>query len=555
MNAHLDNAMPTGPAGRRILSLWLPYLSTDRIWRQRLGRDWHMASSAFPPLLVSRREGNVQVVAALDRRAEALKLKRGMGVADARAMHPAVEIVEADPEADRRLLEALADWCDRYTPLVALDGVDGLFLDITGCSHLFGGEEALVEDMARRLAEQGLAARIAIASTAGMAWAAARFCGNVVVPAGAEADWLAPLPPAALRLEATVCNGLDSVGLHRIGAVMAAPRAPLVRRFGKELALRLDQALGRLDEALSPRLPVPELSAERRLAEPIMETGDIERIVLLLADSLRQSLERREAGALGLQLQLFRVDGVVARLSVGLSRPAREPDRIAGLFRERLAAAGASLDAGCGFDLVRLSVESKGPMPARQADFGEEMDSAETGLAQFVDRVRARLGRDVLRRPVAVASHLPERAVTLSARMVTSVATGLAHSMPLEAERPLRLLYRPEPVEVVAEVPEGPPLNFRWRRAQYRIARAEGPERISPEWWLEDLPEVEGKEGESDVEREERRRQAGLEKTARLTRDYYRVEDTEGRRYWLFRQGLYGATEQAPCWFLHGMFA
>lgn len=336
---------------------------------------------------------------------------------------------------------------------------------------------------------------------------------------------------------------------------MAAPRAPLVRRFGKELALRLDQALGRLDEALSPRLPVPELSAERRLAEPIMETGDIERIVLLLADSLRQSLERREAGALGLQLQLFRVDGVVARLSVGLSRPAREPDRIAGLFRERLAAAGASLDAGCGFDLVRLSVESKGPMPARQADFGEEMDSAETGLAQFVDRVRARLGRDVLRRPVAVASHLPERAVTLSARMVTSVATGLAHSMPLEAERPLRLLYRPEPVEVVAEVPEGPPLNFRWRRAQYRIARAEGPERISPEWWLEDLPEVEGKEGESDVEREERRRQAGLEKTARLTRDYYRVEDTEGRRYWLFRQGLYGATEQAPCWFLHGMFA
>src|SRR5690606_7649159 len=162
----------------------------------------------------------------------------------------------------------------------------------------------------------------------------------------------------------------------------------------KELALRLDQALGRLDEALSPRLPVPELSAERRLAEPIMETGDIERIVLLLADSLRQSLERREAGALGPQLQLFRVDGVV----------------------DRLAAAGASLDAGCGFDLVRLSVEAKGPVAARQADCGEEMDSAETGLAQFVDRGRARLGRDVLRRPVAVASHLPERAVTLSAR-------------------------------------------------------------------------------------------------------------------------------------------
>ena len=199
-----------------------------------------------------------------------------MGVADVRAMHPAVEIVEADPEADHRLLEGLADWCDRYTPLVALDGADGLLLDITGCSHLFGGEAALVDEMVGRFSEQGLEARAAVAATAGAAWAVARFHGNLIVPDGEEADWLAPLPLPALRLDPATCTALASVGLRTLGAVMTAPRAPLARRFGRELLLRLDQALGRIDEALSPRLPVPELSAERRLAEPILMMEQVE---------------------------------------------------------------------------------------------------------------------------------------------------------------------------------------------------------------------------------------------------------------------------------------
>lgn len=494
------------------------------------------------------------MIAALDRRAEALKLKRGMGVADARAMHPSIEIVEAGAQADRRLLEGLADWCDRYTPLVALDGADGLFLDITGCSHLFGGEEALTNEMVRRFSGQGFDARAAIAATAGAAWAVARFRGSAVVPDGAEADRLAPLPLAALRLDATICTALDSVGLRTVGAVMAAPRAPLVRRFGKALILRLDQALGRLDESLSPRRPVPELSAERRLAEPIVTVEDVERVILLLAAALQEALERREAGALGFRLLLFRVDGIVARLSVGLSRPARTPDRIGRLFHERLAVLADGLDAGCGFDLVRLAVPSIAPLSARQVDLDENGRDDEGDLALFVDRVSARLGPGAIRRPVPVASHLPERAIAFSTFAETSVFPEPCEDRAATAERPLRLLRRPEPVEVVAEVPEGPPMQFRWRRAHYRIARAQGPERINPEWWLEN-PHIEKKENEKDEDHEKRRKQIIEEKAAQLTRDYFRVEDSEGRRYWLYRQGLYGIPEATPSWFLHGVFA
>jgi protein ImuB len=225
------------------------------------------------------------------------------------------------------------------------------------------------------------------------------------------------------------------------------------------------------------------------------------------------------------------------------------------LFHERLAALGDDLDAGCGFDLVRLTVPSAAPLAERQADLGDESRDGEADLALFVDRVRARLGRATVRRPVPVASHLPERAIAFSAFAQTPAALSeVREEIPIAAERPLRLLGRPEPVEVMTGIPEGPLLNFRWRRAHYRIVRAEGPERIGPEWWLEN-PHVDRKENEKDEAYERRRRQVAEEKAARHTRDYFRVEDEAGRRYWLYRQGLYGMSEEPPRWFLHGMFA
>jgi len=534
-------------AGQRILSLWFPYLAAERILRQRLGRSWRSRppehpSPCHPPLVISHRDSNAQRISALDERAEALHLKPGMGIADARAMHPSIDIVEADPEADRRLLEGLADWCDRYTPLVALDGIDGLFLDVTGCTHLFGGERAMLDDILSRFFQQGFDVRAGLAATPGAAWAAARFCGDRIVVSGEEETLLAPLPLAALRIAPETRASLESVGLRTAGAVLAAPRAPLARRFGASLLLRLDQALGRLDESVSPRLPVAPLSVERHLAEPIMQTDDIEQLVGRLATALKADLERRGEGARALALFLFRVDGAVSRIAVGTSRPLREPRLIRRLFHERLTALEQTIDAGFGFDLVRLCVLSVAAFDMQQGDLAGEVADDEADIALFADRVRARLGDGAVLKPVPVESHLPERAVAIvpfseTPRRTTPPKRPGRTQAPMTIfppERPIRLFRAPEPIEVPAtEMPEGPPLRFRWRRALYRVTRAEGPERIAAEWW----------------------RQAPGD-AASSTRDYFRIEDADGRRYWLYRQGLYGGVSQVPPrWFLHGVFA
>ena len=379
MNALSSKDGQTVPR-QRILSLWFPYLSVERIMRQRLGRSWRSSRPAtMPPLVISQRENNTQRIAALDEQAERLRLKPGMGIADARAMHPSIDIVEADPAADRQLLESLADWCDRYTPLVALDGKAGLFLDITGCVHLFGGEKRLLDDILARFFHQGFEARAGLASTAGAAWAAARFSGSQIVEPGQEAALIGPLPLPALRLEPATCASLESVGLRTAGAVMAAPRAPLSRRFGKILLLRLDQALGRLEESLSPRLPVAPLSVERHLAEPVSSTADIESLVAMLAATLKEHLERREEGARMLQLQLFRVDGAVSRIALGTSRPLREPRLVQRLFHERLTALESDIDTGYGFDLVRLSVLAAARFEMDQGDLAGGILDRERG--------------------------------------------------------------------------------------------------------------------------------------------------------------------------------
>ncbi len=506
----------------------------------RHGRSWRSKPGAGrddAPLAVFVRENNAFRIAALDEKAEALGLQRGTGLADARAMHPVLETIEEDDTADRQFLSGIADWCDRYTPLVALDRQGGgLFLDITGCAHLFGGEKAMLADVLARLFEQGIDTSAGLASTPGAAWAAARFGSEPVIAPGGEAAAIAPLPMSALRLSGETIAGLDRLGLRRAGMLLDAPRAPLARRFGAEIMLRLDQALGRIEEALSPRLPVPELSAERRFAEPVVAREDIERLVFMLAGTLREDLERRGLGARALELALFRVDGEVSRIAIGTSRPLRDAGVVRRLFRERLGAIGDELDAGYGYELVRLSVLADARLDAMQGDLSGDAGISEADMAELADRIRARLGGAALVQPVPHESHVPERAVRhipfgeaeRQASRTGSDATLLAPDrQPVLKERPLRLFTRPEPVEAVAQVPDGPPVSFRWRRALYRVARAEGPERIEGEWWLEDdAPQ----------------------------RDYFRVEDEAGRRYWLFRQGAYAAGAAMPGWFMQGIF-
>ena len=490
------------------------------------------------PLAVVAKVKNALRVVAIDRAAERRGVRIGASLSDARGGVPDLDVMEADDAADHALLEKIADWSDRYTPLVALDPPNGLVLDISGCAHLFAGEggdgEAeLLSDCLRRLSEQQFEARAAIASTIGAAWALAHYGEGGCAPAGAEAEALADLSVAALRISAEDEALLDRLGLKRIGQLLGKPRAPLASRFGSHLVTRLDQMLGHLDEVLSPRRPPPHLSAERRFAEPVVDRDSLLKTVASLARTLAPALERSALGARFLEAAFFRIDGEVTRIGVGTASPLRAADSVAMLFSERLTALESEWDAGFGFDMVRLSVLRAEPLEAEQIDLsGEGADGA--GFARLVDRLGARLGPERVTRFVPADTHIPERAV-VSWPLAASVA--LAPTWPMREEnveappaRPLRLFARPERIDVMAAVPEGPPLRFRWRRMLVTVLRVEGPERIAPEWWR-------------------------AEDDGRNTRDYFRVEDADGRRYWLFREGLYGRETARPGWYVHGLFA
>ncbi|WP_310414329.1 DNA polymerase Y family protein [Mycoplana sp. BE70] len=504
--------------------------------RQRWGRSWlSRGRPEHPPVAFAGRSDSAMRIAFLDREAERIGLRKGQGVTEARAICPALDILPADPAADRALLEALADWCDRYTPLIALEGADGLYLDITGCTHLHGGERTLLDDVLSRLFSLGIEARGAIAASPGLSWAAAHFGDGGVIDADAAQAVLARLPVAALRLPEDVLGPLGRVGLKSIGDLLPLPRAPLARRFGPLPLLRLDQALGLEDESISPRLAVPMLSAERRLFDPIQSEEDILALATHLAGTLKEGLERRGEGGRLFALQLFRVDDRVFRIQAATSAPLRDPERIALLFRERLSAVHDDLDAGYGFEIVRLCVLTSEAFAAMQQDFAAGTGESRS-LSGFADRIVARFGPESLLAVTLPESHVPERAAHLAPvaeHWDHERAVGRNGKPPLATailgDRPLRLFTPPEPVETLAGVPEDAPKTFRWRRSFHQITRTEGPERIAGEWWIdgEDQP----------------------------ARDYFKVEDEAGRRYWLFREGAYGAQPQLPRWFIHGVFA
>jgi protein ImuB len=523
--------MSVSSSRQRILSLWLNRLSTDRLAR--------LSHEAPSPLAVYGKRGNAELIVALDAGAEKLGLSTGLALAQARAMHPALVAVPEQSAADAARLDSIADGCLRYTPLISCDLPDGLLLDIGGCAHLYGGEARLTADLAARLERSGLSHRIAVAGSIGAAYAAVRFGRPGIHSNGEERALLAPLPLAALRLSPSTVAAMARVGLKRIGDILDLPRAPLVARFGAELLRQLDRALGHEHEPLTPRLPVAPYVAEQRFAEPIAREEDVLAVAEQLADRLKPMLERRGDGARRLELTLFRTDGALRRLSAGTSRPLRDPAEIRALFVERLAALADEFDPGFGFDLARLSVVVAEAAPAEQVGLGHEDDGA--GLDRLVDHLSARLGRERVRRLIAKDSHIPELTAASAPAQMKSVDSGWAAFRRYRAAhdtgpRPLRMLARPEPIDAVAGVPDGPPLRFRWRRALHDVVAAEGPERIESAWWNEN---------------------------ADPARDYFRVEDKSGLRFWLFRAGLYRDLMRhdlsqgvaAPRWFLHGMFA
>jgi len=522
-------------SGRRILSLWLPRLSTDRLVRMHRRKPAEGTVSSTAPRATLTRANGALVIAALDAAAEAAGLAPGLGFAEARALVPALTVDAHDPDADQVLLDRIAASCDRYTPLVAFSEPDGLFLDITGCPHLFGGEAALLNDLLRRLERQGFAARAAIAGTPGSAWALARSGSGAapVIASGEEEAALSPLPVAALRLAPDVVSVLHRLGIRRIGDLLRQPRAGLARRFGPETLYRLDAALGRADEPISPRLPAPDLIVDRGFSEPVFSLEAVSAAVLAMAGTLCSTLETRQAGARRLAVSIFHTDGTVHRVEVGASRPLNAPQPMARLFAPRLEALSARVESDSGIDLVRLSVLEAGPAAPAQDDL-DGTAAAAADLARLVDTLAARLGADAVCRLHPGDSHQPARAVETCSALADGPADPapwpvVPDEEPEPPHRPLRLFGRPEPVDAIATVPDGPPLRFRWRKVAYQVAAAEGPERIAAEWWHDGHPA--------------------------LTRDYFRVEDVDGRRFWLFRHGLYERETDRPRWFIHGLFA
>jgi protein ImuB len=488
---------------RRYLAVFLPFLSSERIKREK--------PPDGPFALVEKRRGSMQLVA-VDSAARALGLTPGLTLADARARFPDLVVFDHDPQADLALLDWLAEACDRYTPMVAIEPPHGLILDITGCPS-----PEFIDGQFTRL---GLTARLAFATTPDAALVLGRY-------GGADVN---ALPVAALRVDPDIHIALCRAGLRRIGDVAAIPPAPLAARFGTDLPVLLDRLLGCEDVRITPRRLPAEIETEARFTEPVARTEDVLATMGQLVEAAAVQLSEREQGGRRFSVALFRSDGHVARLSVETGQPTREAAVLDRLFRERIDALADPLDPGFGYDLIRLAVHVVEPLAPEQL----RLDGGRVGnheLATLIDRLGTRLGRGQVRRFAAIDTHIPEQTALEFPAIETRKAREWHTSEPGEPPlRPLHLFDPPHRIEVIAEVPDGPPRRFKWRRTMHEVARHEGPERIAAEWWM-------------------RRDNGGL------TRDYYRVEDVRGRRYWLFRHGLYGTEKLHPDWYLHGLFA
>jgi protein ImuB len=547
---------------RRVISLWLPRFATERrSHNRRERRAWRDR----PLALVARDRGRL-LLAAVNGPAAGEGLTPGLALADARALLPALATAPHDPLGDGAALARLADWCGRYTPWSAPcstsegsgfgpGGAGGLLLDITGCAHLFArsgqarseevdGETALLKDLVGRLGRLGFTARAGLADTPGAAWALARFAAGPTSPCPAS-PWsvarpgetsaaLDPLPPAALRLPDAAVELMARFGLRRVSALRALPSATLTSRFGPQVARRLAQALGERAEPISPRRPAPAYLARRVFAEAIIEAEAIVQALETLVAGLCRELEAASAGARRIELTCYRVDGSLERLQLGTSRPSRDDQHLRRLFAGHLA----KIDPGFGIEVMTLAAPVSERLSALQLALGGHCGTGQAGgrhgaatggtgaaggaVPALVDRLGARLGRDRIRRPLPRESHIPERAV-VHGTPLAAAAAGFSGARPA-APRPLRLLPRPEPIEAVALLPDHPPARFRWRRLLHHVVRAEGPERLAPEWWLADPARAE-----------------------EAPRDYFRVEDRDGHRYWLYRAD--------NRWFLQGLFA
>jgi protein ImuB len=531
--------------GRRIVALWLPH------WAAETARADYDAERPFALIDMHK---NAQRLVGLNEAAGRAGLYPSMTLPDARALVPDMQTAMADPKDAAARLQKCAYWLQRYTPWIGedtpvetADGLSdyGLLLDISGCAHLFGGERALLEDIRARLTAyrdgRVISVRAAIAGSIGAAWGLARFAATdlTIVPEGQDAEAVLTLPPAALRLKPQHIDLCQRLGLDTIAELARFPRADLTRRFGPEPVLRLEQALGQAGESLNPYLPPPQFLARKNLPQGVTQIEALTVLIGELCATLAAQLHEAGQGAQRLDVALTRSDNVVMALSLPLAHPSADAAHMLRLFEERLSRLSSGLDAGFGIEQLQLVAAKTAAItpPQENISLSGRLRKAYpmAALGGLYDRLVSRLGPQVVVKPVPHASYIPERAVRFVSVLQAQHSKTDDEPIIDPQTRPLFMLCAPEPIEVIAEIPEGAPYRFRWRRVLHEVTTAYGPERIAPEWWS-------GLVGESQKGHNSR------------TRDYYRVEDTQGHRFWLYRDGLYERETGTPRWFMHGVF-
>jgi len=491
------------------------------IWFRHLAIDWFSKQQSElrkqPFVLRTPSHGRMIITGVNDIAAKA-GVHNGMVLADARAVVPGLHVLDDKPDLPGRLLKKLAEWCIRFTPFVAPDEHDGLLLDVTGCAHLWGGDQNYINDITKRLITRGYHVRVAIADSVGVAWAVARFGKELLVDSGMHIDALLPLPPESLRIGPDVVERLHKLGLHRIGQFITMPRPSLRKRFGQPFLERIDQATGRQQEIIQPIEPIEPYQERLPCMEPIVTATGIGIALEQLLNTLCQRLQQEQKGLRTAVFKCYRVDGKIEQQSIVTGRPSCSVKHIFKLFTNKISL----IEPDLGIELFVIEAPVVEDHLPQQEKFWDGTGGLEDiKLSELVDRLAGRVGANAIHRYLPDEHYWPERSFKPASSLVEKPTTTWRD----DRLRPLQVLSTPERIEVTAPIPDYPPMLFLYRNKVHKIVKADGPERIEQEWWLQ--------EGQH--------------------RDYYRVEDEEGCRYWLFRLGHYN--DKSYQWFIHGFFA
>ncbi len=495
---------------KRFVSIWFRYLTTD--WFTI--RQPALRNTAF--VLRAPSHGRMMIVAA-NRLAEKNGIYNGMVLADARAIIPSVQAFDDKPGLADKLLKRLAEWCIRFTPFVAVDLPDGLILDVTGCSHLWGGDPGYLAEISGRLKQRGYHVRVAIADTIGAAWANARYGNSLLIGSGQQLNSLLPLPPVSLRLDAEIIERLEKLGLRQIKDFIGMPRTVLGRRFGPQLIRKLQQAAGEEEEIVYPVQPIEPYQERLACLEPIVTATGIEIALQRLLETLCGRLQQEHKGLRKAIFKSYCIDDRIESIEIGTNRPTYNIRHVFKLFEDKIS----SIAPGLGIELFVLEVPVVEDVKPYQEQIWETSGGLnDVALSELLDRITGKLGPDHIRRYVPDEHYWPERSIKQAISLDEQPA-----EWKIDRPRPVQLLPQPEWIQVTAPIPDYPPMNFRYKGQLHTITKADGPERIEKEWWIE--------EGQH--------------------RDYYCVEDEQGCRYWVFRSGHY--SDKTYQWFLHGFFA